>query len=65
MASSLITSWQMDREIMETVTDFILGNSKITMDSDCIYAACSLRKLMIKLDSILKSGDLTLLTGSV
>jgi len=65
MASNPITSWQMDGVTMETVTDFILGSSKITVDSDCRYAACSLRKPMIKLDSILKSGDLTLLTRSV
>ena len=55
----------MDGATMETVTDFILGSCKITVDSDFRYAACSLRKSMIKLDSILKSGDLTLLTRSV
>ena len=58
MASGPITSWQIDGETMETVTDFILGGSKITADGDCSYEIkrCSLleRKAMTKLDSILK-----------
>ena len=66
MASSLITSWQIDGETMETVTDFILGGSKITADGDCSHEIkrCLLlgRKVMINLDSILKSRDITLTT---
>ena len=66
MASSLITSWQIDGETMETVTDFILGGSKITADGDCSHEIkrCLLlgRKVMINLDSILKSRDITLPT---
>ena len=58
MASSLITSWQIDGETMETVTDFILGGSKITADGDCSHEIkrCFLlgRKVMINLDSILQ-----------
>ena len=58
MASGPITSWQIDGETMETVTDFVLGGSKITADGDCSYEIkrCSLlgRKAMTKLDSILK-----------
>ena len=65
-ASSPITSWQTDGETMETVTDFILGDSKITADSDCSHEIkrCLLlgRKAMTNLDSILKSRDMTLLT---
>ena len=64
MASGPITSWQMDGETMETVTDFILGGSKITADGDC---SCEIkrpllleRKAMTKLDSILESRDITL-----
>jgi len=64
MASSPIISWQIDREIMETVTDFILRGSKITADGDCSHKIkrCLLleRKSMTKLDSILKSRDITL-----
>ena len=64
MASSPITSWQIDGETMETVTDFILGGSKITVDGDCsheIKRRCLLgRKAMTKLDSVLKSIDITL-----
>ena len=66
MASSPITSWQIDGEIMETVTDSILLGSKITADGDFSHEIkrCLLlgRKAMIKLDSILKSRDITLLT---
>ena len=66
MASSLITSWQIDGETMETVTDFIFLSSKITADSDCsqeIKRQLLLgRKVMTNLDSILKNRDMTLLT---
>ena len=66
MASGPITSWQIDRETMETVTDFILGGSKITADGGCSHEIkrCLLlgRKVMANLDSILKSRDITLLT---
>ena len=66
MASSPITSWQIDRETMETVTDFISGGSKITADGDCSHEIKRLfllgRKAMTNLDSILKSRDITLLT---
>ena len=66
MASSLIISWQLDGETMETVTNFIFLGSKITADGDCSYEIkrCLLleRKVMTNLDSILKSRDITLLT---
>ena len=66
MASSPITLWQIDGEIMETVRDFILGGSKITADGDCsreIKRRLFLgRKAMANLDSILKSRDITLPT---
>ena len=66
MASSPITSWQIEGETVETVTDFILGGSKITADGDCSQdiKRCLLlgRKAMTKLDSILKSRDNTLPT---
>ena len=66
MASGPITSWQIDVETMETVRDFIWGGSKITVDGDCSHEIkrCLLlgRKVMINLDSILKSRDITLLT---
>ena len=66
MASSPITSWQIDRETMETVTDFIFLGSKITVDGDCSHEIkrCLLLgiKAMTNLDSILKSRDITLLT---
>ena len=66
MVSSPITSWQIDGETTETVTDFIFLGSKITADSDCSYEIkrCLLlgRKVMTNLDSILKSRDITLLT---
>ena len=66
MASNPITSWQIDGETKETVTDFILGGSKITADGDCSHEIkqCLLlgRKAMTNLDSILKSRDITLPT---
>ena len=66
MASGLITSWQIDGEKMETVTDFILGGSKITADGDCSHEIKRClhlgRKAMTNLDSILKSRDITLPT---
>ena len=66
MASSPITSWQVDGETMETVTDFIFRGSKITADGDCNHEIkrCLLlgRKAMTNIDSILKSRDVTLLT---
>ena len=66
MASSPITSWEIDGEIMETVTDFIFLGSRITADGDCSHKIkrCLLlgRKAMTNLDSILKSKDITLLT---
>ena len=64
MASSPITSWQIDGETMATVRDFILGGSKITADCDCSHEIKRLlllgRKAMTSLDSILKSRDITL-----
>ena len=66
MASSPITSWEIDGETMETLTGFILGGSKITADGDCSHEIkrCLLlgRKVMTNLDSILKSRDITLPT---
>ena len=64
MASGTITSWQIDGKTMETVTDFILGGSKITADDDCSHEIKRLleRKVMTKLDSILKSRDIILPT---
>ena len=66
MASGPITSWEIDGETVETVTDFILGGSKITADGDCsreIKRRLLLgRKVMTNLDSILKSRDITLPT---
>ena len=66
MESGPITSWQIDGEKMETVTDFIFPGSKITADSDCSHEIkrCLLlgRKTMTDLDSILKSRDITLPT---
>ena len=64
MASSPITSWEIDGETLETVSDFILGGSKITADCDCSHEIrCLLlrRKAMTNLYSILKSRDITLL----
>ena len=64
MASDPITSWQIDGETMETVTDFILGSSKITADGDCSHEIKRHlllgRKAMTNLDSILKSRVITL-----
>ena len=66
MASGPITSWQIDGETVETVSDFIFGGSKITEDGDCSHEIkrCLLlgRKVMTNLDSILKSRDITLST---
>ena len=63
MASGPITSWQIDGETMETVTDFILGGSKITVDGHEIKRCLLLgRKVMTNLDSILKSKDIILPT---
>ena len=66
MTSSPITSWQIDGETMETVTDFIFLGSKITADGDCSHKIKRHlflgRKAMTDLDSILKSRDITLLT---
>ena len=66
MASSPITAWQIDGETMETVTDFILGGSKITADGDCNHEIKRRllleRKAKTNLDSILKSRDITLPT---
>ena len=67
MASTPITSWQTDGETMETVTAFIFLGSKITVDGDCSHEIkrCLLleRKAMTKLESILKSRDITLSTN--
>ena len=69
MISSPSTSWQINEEIIETVTDFIFEGSKITADDDCRHEIkrCLLlgRKAVTNLDSILKRGDNTLLTRSV
>ena len=69
MASRPITSWQIDGETMETVTDFIFGDSKVTADGDCSLENKSLlllvRKAMTNLDSILKSRGITLPTRSI
>ena len=66
MASCPITSWQIDRETMETVTDFIFLGSKITADGNCSHETETHlllgRKAMTKLDSILKSRDISFLT---
>ena len=66
MAPSPITSWEIDGETVETMSDFILGGSKITADDDCSHEIkrCLLlgRKVMTNLDSILKSRDITLPT---
>ena len=58
MASGPIISWERDRETVETVSDFILGDSKITADGDCSHEI-KRRKVMTNLDSILKSRDIT------
>ena len=66
MASAPITSWEIDEETVETVTYFILGDSRITADGDCSHEIKRRllrgRKVMINLDSILKSRDITLPT---
>ena len=66
MASSPITSWEIDGETVETVADFIFGGSKITADGDCSHEIkrrlLRRRKAMTYLDSILKSRDITLPT---
>ena len=66
MASGLVTSWQIDGETVETVTDFIFLGSKITADGDCSHEIKRHlllgRKAMTNLDSILKSRDITLPT---
>ena len=66
MASSPITSWQIDGETLETVADFIFLDSKITVDGDCSHEIKRRlllgRKIMTNLDSILKSRDITLPT---
>ena len=69
MASCPITSWQTDGETVETVTDFILGGSKITADGDCSHEIKRHlllgRKVMTYLDSILKRRDITLPSRSI
>ena len=66
MASSPITSWQIDGETVETVADFLLGGSIITADGDCSHEVKRRlllgRKVMTNLDRILKSRDITLST---
>ena len=67
MASGPITSWEIDGETVEIVSDFILGGSKITADGDCSHEIKRRlllgKKVMTNLDSILKSGDITLPTN--
>ena len=69
MASGPITSWEIDGETVETVSDFILGGSKITADGDCSHEIkrCLLhgRKVMTNLDSIFKSKDIILPRKSI
>ena len=69
MASSPITSWQINEETMETVTDFIFGDSKINADGDCNHEIKRRllleRKAMTNLDSIFKSRDISLPTKSI
>ena len=66
MTSGPITTWQIDEETVETVSDFVLGGSKITADGDCSHEIKRHlllgRKVMTNLDSILKSRDITLPT---
>ena len=66
MASGPITSWELDGETVQTVSDFILGGSKITADGDCCHEIKRRlllgRKVMTNLDSIFKSRDITLST---
>ena len=69
MASGPITSWEIDGETVETVSDFILGGSKITADGDCSHEIKRRlllgRKLMTNVDGILKSRDITLPERSI
>ena len=72
MASGPITSWQIDGKTVDTVTDFIFGGSKITADVDCsheikrhLFLGKKKKKVMINLDSILKSRNITLRTKSI
>ena len=69
MASGPITSWEIDGETVETVSDFTLGGSKITVDGDCSHEIKRRlllgRKVMSNLDSIFKSRDISLSTNSV
>ena len=69
MGSGPITSWQIDGETMETVTDFIFLGSKLTADGDCSHEIKTHllleRKAMRNLDSVLKSRDITLPTKSI
>ena len=69
MESSPITSWEIDGETVETVSDFILGGSKITTDGDCSHKIIRWlllgRKVMTNLDSIFKRRDITLPTKSI
>ena len=69
MASGHITSWEIDGETVETVSDFILGGSKITADGDCSHEIKIRlllgRKVMTNLDSIFKSRDITLPKRSI
>ena len=69
MASGPVTSWEIDGETVETVSDFILGGSKITVDGDCNHEIKRHlllgRKVMTNLDSIFKSRDITLPLRSV
>ena len=69
IASGPITSWQIDGETVETMSNFILGGSKITADGDCSHEIKKRlllgRKVMTNLDSILKSRDITLPTKSI
>ena len=69
MASGPITSWQIDGETMETVSDFILGGSKITADGDCSHGIkrrlLLRRKAMTNIDSVLKSRDIIILPTKI
>ena len=69
MASGPITSWQIDGETVETVSDFIFGGSKITADGDCSHEIKKRlllgRKVMTNLDSIFKSRDITIHTRAI
>ena len=69
MASGPITSWQIDGETVETLTDFILGGSKITADGDCSHEIKRRllleRKVMTNVDSILKNRDIICQQGSI